>query len=121
MIKDEKVQQSLIDSVKELLVTARKHSVPIIDCLIDTSIDPPPTSKICAKSLILGVIATSGAVISTAMQAIDEGFVVTVVRDAIWDPDEQVNRILLYVLLPGSGYVVSTADAVGFMQNTYKF
>ncbi|OTA59941.1 Isochorismatase hydrolase [Hypoxylon sp. EC38] len=39
-------RHTLIDSVNLLLATARKNRVPIIHCLIDTSIDPPPMSKI---------------------------------------------------------------------------
>ncbi|KAF3058322.1 putative isochorismatase hydrolase protein [Daldinia childiae] len=172
-------RQALIDSVNLLLATARKNKVPIIHCLIDTSIDPPPTSKIYeqwftvnkpaieanpelveeyadfapppgniagplesvshrlpgprsafinksllpflrehlgVKSLILGGIGTSGVVLGTALQGTDEDFIVTVVEDAVWDPNAQVNRDLLDVVLPVSAWVVSTEEAVGYMK-----
>ncbi|CAG9942806.1 unnamed protein product [Clonostachys rosea f. rosea IK726] len=177
MITDESVKKSVLDSAKTLLASARQNKVPIIHCLINTKLDPPPTSKIYEQwstihkplleanldlakehpdlapngsatghestslrvpgprsallnkdlittlrkelgvtSLILGGIATSGAIIGTALQGIDEDFVVTVVRDAVWDPNSQVASHLLDVVLPVSGYVVSTSVAVSYMQ-----
>ncbi|KAG8162305.1 hypothetical protein KVR01_008070 [Diaporthe batatas] len=177
MIPDEVTRQGVLNSAKQLLDTARNSNAVIIHCLIDTNIDPPPTSKIYdqwfqinkpalqanpelakehpelappskstnarelvslrlpgprsafvnkdllpllqrklgIKSLIIGGIATSGAVIGTALQGIDEGFVTTVVRDAVWDPNQQVHEDLLNVVLPVSGYVVSTQEAVGYL------
>lgn len=171
-------RQTLIDSVNLLLATARKNKVPIIHCLIDSNIDPPPTSKIYeqwftvnkpaievnpeiaeeyaeftppanvtgrlesvshrlpgprsafinrdllpflredlgVKSLILGGIGTSGVVQGTALQGTDEGFIVTVVEEAVWDPNAQVNRDLLDVVFPVSAWVVSTEEAVGYMK-----
>lgn len=178
MITDQEERTKLIESAKKLLATARKNKVAVIHCLIDTKIDPPPTSKIYDQwftihkpaleatpelaeeysefaptgnstdgheivslrlpgprsafvnkdllpllrnklgvtSLILGGIATSGAIIGTALQGIDEDFVVTVVEDAVWDPNQQVHRNLLDVVLPVSAYVVSTKEAVGYME-----
>lgn len=177
MIPEEETRQAVIDSAKALLATARRKHLNIIHCLIDVTIDPPPTSKIyeqwftvnkpvleafpeladeyyelapiensparhesvslripgprsafAAKdllpllrdelgvtSLILGGIATSGAILGTAIQGTDEDFVVTVVEDAIWDPDQQVHSDLVDVVFPVSGYVASTEEAIGFM------
>lgn len=67
-------------------------------------------------SLIIGGIATSGAVIGTALQGIDESFVVTVVRDAVWDPNQQVHEDILDFILPSSAYVVSTMEAVSYLR-----
>lgn len=68
------------------------------------------------KSLILGGIGTSGVVLGTALQGTDEDFIVTVVEDAVWDPNAQVNRDLLDVVFPVSAWVVSTKEAVGYMK-----
>ncbi|KAI1446561.1 Isochorismatase hydrolase [Annulohypoxylon stygium] len=178
MAKDPQ-RQALIDSVNLLLATARKNKVPIIHCLLDASIDPPPTSKIYdqwfsankpalqanpslaqeyaefappgnithrlesvshrvagprsafinksllpflredlgVKSLILGGIGTSGVVLGTATQGTDEGFIVSVVKEAVWDPNAQVNQDLLDVVFPVSAWVVSAEEAVGYMKN----
>lgn len=177
MITDDAERQSIIDSAKALLSTARKNGYNIIHCLIDTSIDPPETSKIYEQwftvnkpileaypelaeeypelapvdntnarhesvslrvpgprsafinkdlipllrnelgvtSLILGGIATSGAILGTALQGTDEDFVVTVVEDAIWDPNGQVHSDLVDVVLPVSGYVASTEEALEYL------
>ncbi|RYP68061.1 hypothetical protein DL771_006902 [Monosporascus sp. 5C6A] len=73
-------------------------------------------NELGVTSLILGGIATSGAVMGTALQGMDEDFVVTVVEDAVWDPNPQIHRDLLDVVFPVLGYVVSTAEAVGYME-----
>lgn len=67
-------------------------------------------------SLIIGGIATSGAVIGTALQGIDENLVVTFVKDAVWDPNQQVHKDILDVVLPSSAYVVSTMEAVHYLR-----
>lgn len=62
-------------------------------------------------SLIIGGIATRGAVIGIALQGIDENLIVTFVKDTVWDPNQQVHKDILDVVLPSSAYVVSTIEA----------
>lgn len=64
------------------------------------------------KHLVLGGIATSGAVLGTATHATDLDFVVTVVEDACWDPNEQVHRTLIDTVIPTLAWVSSIDEAV---------
>lgn len=64
------------------------------------------------KHLIIGGIATSGAVLGTAAHATDLDFVVTVVEDACWDPNEQVHRALIDKVIPTLAWVSSVDGAV---------
>lgn len=66
--------------------------------------------------LILGGIATSGAVLGTATHGTDLDFVVTVVEEAVWDPNEQVHRGLLNVVFPNLAWVSSTEEALKYMK-----
>ncbi|KAK8073946.1 hypothetical protein PG994_004845 [Apiospora phragmitis] len=52
------------------------------------------------KHLILGGIATSGAVLGTATHGTDLDFVVTVVGDACWDPNQEVHNALINTVIP---------------------
>ncbi|RYP56100.1 hypothetical protein DL771_012163 [Monosporascus sp. 5C6A] len=179
MIQDPKRKETLIDSAKKLLFTARKNNVAVVHCLMDTATDPPTTSKGTEKwfsmikpalsampemaaeysdfaitaadlpsggrestsfrtpgylsalvaegilpllreklgvgHLIMGGITTSGPVLGTAMHATDLDFVVTVVEDASWDPDEQVHRALIDTVIPTLAWVSSVEEAVGYM------
>ena len=61
------------------------------------------------KSLILMGISTSRVVLSTALDASDSEFVVTVVSDGCADPVDSVHETLLQNVLGAGGYV-ATAD-----------
>ena len=69
------------------------------------------------KSLIFCGLSTSGAVLRTAMPAADEGFIVTVVRDACADPIEGLHDTLLKSVLPSRAHIVTAED---FMDNWTK-
>ena len=62
------------------------------------------------KSLILTGMSTSGCVLRTALQATDEEFVVTVVRDGCADADGELHEVLLGKLLSWRGYVMNAAE-----------
>lgn len=62
------------------------------------------------KSLILTGMSTSGCVLGTALQATDEEFVVTVVRDGCADADEELHEALMGKLLSSRGYVMDAAE-----------
>lgn len=61
------------------------------------------------KSLILCGLATSGAVLRTAMPATDDGFIVSVIEDACSDPREGLHDTLVKTVLPSRAHV-ATAD-----------
>lgn len=62
------------------------------------------------KSLILCGIATSGAVLRTAMPATDEGFVVSVIQDACLDPVEGLHDTLIKSVLPSRAHVATAEE-----------
>jgi nicotinamidase-related amidase len=64
------------------------------------------------EHLILGGIATSGAILGTASHATDLDFVVTVVEDACWDPDDSVHLALIKTVLPTLAWVSTVDEAV---------
>ncbi|KAI0886351.1 putative hydrolase protein [Annulohypoxylon maeteangense] len=178
MIQDQERREKVIHSTKQLLTAARENNVAIVHCLMDTTIDPPKTSKGTEKwqsmikpmltanpdmvaeysdfaittetssngrestshrnpgylsalvdeglllllreklgvaHLIMSGITTSGPVLGTATHATDLDFVVTVVGDACWDPDEQVHRALLDTVMPVLAWVSTVEEAVGHM------
>ncbi|KEQ68318.1 Isochorismatase hydrolase, partial [Aureobasidium namibiae CBS 147.97] len=59
------------------------------------------------KSLVLAGLSTSGCVLRTALQATDEEFVVTVIRDGCADAKEGLHDMLMENILNGRGYVVT--------------
>lgn len=61
------------------------------------------------KSLLLAGLSTSGCVLRTALQATDEEFVVTVIKDGCADAKGGLHDMLMDSVLNGRGYVV-TAD-----------
>jgi nicotinamidase-related amidase len=65
--------------------------------------------------LIMAGITTSGPVLGTALHATDLNFVVTVVEDASWDPNEQVHRALIDSVIPTVAWVSKVEEAVGYM------
>ncbi|KAI1108328.1 Isochorismatase hydrolase [Nemania sp. NC0429] len=67
--------------------------------------------------LVIGGIATSGAVLGTATHGTDVGFVVTVVADACWDPDAHVHDCLVNTVFPSLAWVASVGEAVSYMEN----
>ncbi|KAK7740647.1 hypothetical protein SLS62_011044 [Diatrype stigma] len=71
--------------------------------------------KLGVAHLILGGIATSGAIMGTMSHGTDINFVISVVGDACWDPNEQVHRDLIDTVIPSLAWVSSVEEAVGYM------
>jgi nicotinamidase-related amidase len=67
-------------------------------------------------TLVLLGIATSGVVLSTALQASDADYRVVIVRDCCADLDEGLHACLLDKLFPRLGTVLSSSELVGAMQ-----
>ncbi|KAK4539782.1 hypothetical protein LTR36_010370 [Oleoguttula mirabilis] len=66
------------------------------------------------KSLIICGLSTSGAVLRTAVPATDEGFVVTVVREACADPRAELHEVLMAQVLPSRAHVVGVEEVIGW-------
>ena len=60
------------------------------------------------KALVLMGIATSGIVLSTLRQASDLDYPCIVVKDACYDPDEEVHRVLTEKVFASQATVVTT-------------
>lgn len=67
------------------------------------------------KHLILGGIATSGAVLGMATHGTDLDFIVTVVEDPCLDPNQGVHRALMDTVIPTQAWVASVQEAVGYL------
>lgn len=64
------------------------------------------------KNLIICGLSTSGAVLRTAVPATDDGFVVSVVRDACADRTVELHDTLMDSVLPSRAYVSMAKDVV---------
>lgn len=71
--------------------------------------------KLDVSHLIISGITTSGPVLGTAMHATNLDFVVTVVEEASWDPNDQVHRALIDSVLQTFTWVATVEEAVGYM------
>jgi nicotinamidase-related amidase len=65
------------------------------------------------RSLLIAGLSTSGAVLRTAVPATDDGFVVTVVKDACADPKAAVHEVLFESVLPSRAHVVTLGELTG--------
>ncbi|KAK9419917.1 putative Isochorismatase-like domain-containing protein [Seiridium unicorne] len=177
-IPDDSDRDALIKSTQTLLSAARESKTPILHCLIGTSREPLPTSKLVErwaeqykpafeskpelalqraevagnkssdteyffdrlparvsalksegimdllkgklgiKSLILCGVVSSGCVLSTARNAADEDFVVTVVSDACWDREVELHNMVMEKIIPMTGYTVGVEEAVGILKGS---
>jgi nicotinamidase-related amidase len=61
-------------------------------------------------SLALGGIATSGVVLSTARDAADRDFAVTILEDLCLNFDDEVQRVLMEKVFPAQATVIVSAD-----------
>lgn len=91
-------------------VTAAMQSKDVLDFLASEGVE----------CLVLAGITTSGAVLSTARQAADMGFVTTVVRDACWDPKPEVHTIILEDVLPMTAWVIDMEKGVELLSGAYE-
>lgn len=70
------------------------------------------------NSLLLAGLSTSGCVLRTAVQATDEEFVVTVIRDGCADPKEGLHDTLMGSVLNSRAYVVTADHFQELYENT---
>lgn len=66
--------------------------------------------RLGTRSLLVAGLSTSGCVLSTARDANEKGYVVTVVEDACADPAPGVHEALVAHVLPMTANVVSLAE-----------
>jgi nicotinamidase-related amidase len=60
--------------------------------------------------LVLAGISTSGVVLSTLREAADRDYQLVVLKDACWDGDEEVHRVLTEKIFPRQAEVVTVAQ-----------
>lgn len=171
-VPDAAGKDKLIKSTQALLSAARQSKIPILHCLIGTSRDPLPTSKLVdrwaeqyrttfdakpelalqipdvagdkessheyffdrvpgrvsalksegieellkgklgIKSLVICGVVSSGCVLSTARDAADQDFVVTVVPDACWDREVNLHNTVMEKIIPMTGHTMTLDEAV---------
>lgn len=80
--------------------------------LVGKGLLPLLREELHIEHLVLGGIATSGAILGTASHASDLDFVVSVVEDACWDPNDQVHRALIDTVLPTLAWICTVDEAV---------
>lgn len=68
------------------------------------------------ESLVLCGVSTSGVVTSTARDASDMGFVVSVVQNGCWDPVDAAHQAIMDHLLPMTAWVVDDEKAAGILK-----
>ncbi|MFC4517088.1 cysteine hydrolase family protein [Streptomyces ehimensis] len=61
-------------------------------------------------TLVVCGISTSGAVLSTVIDAADRDYQLYVLSDGVADPDTEVHSVLLHQVLPSRAHVVDTAE-----------
>ncbi|MFE6049953.1 cysteine hydrolase family protein [Kitasatospora sp. NPDC056446] len=61
-------------------------------------------------ALVLAGLSTSGAVLSTAVDAADRDYRLHVLSDGVADPDPEVHDLLLRRVLPARARIIGTAD-----------
>lgn len=67
------------------------------------------------KSLLICGVITSGAVLSTARDAADLGFVTTVVEDGCWDYNPDAHSAVLKHILPMTAYTTDLKGGLGLL------
>lgn len=68
------------------------------------------------ESLVICGLTTSGAVLSTAREAADLGFVTTVVQDGCWDYNRDSHTVILNNVLPMSVWVVGLREGLALLR-----
>lgn len=85
--------------------------------LVAEGIVPLLREKLGIKHLILGGIATSGAVLGTMSHGTDLDFVVSIVEDACWDPNQAVHNALIDTVFPSLAWVATVDEAVTYLSS----
>ena len=62
------------------------------------------------RHLVLTGFSTSGVVLSTLCEATDKDYQLTVLSDAVGDPDEEIHRVLTTKVFPKRGDVVTVEE-----------
>jgi nicotinamidase-related amidase len=96
----------------EALVTKRRVSAfsgSDLDCLI---------RGLNVTHLVIGGIATSGAVLSTVRQAADLDFDITVIDDLCFDPDTEVHELLVKKVFSRHAHVFTSEKWIESLQET---
>jgi nicotinamidase-related amidase len=86
----------------ESLVTKRRVSAfsgSDIECLL---------RGLEVTHIVIGGLATSGAVLSTVRQAADLDFDVTIIEDLCWDSDQEVHKVLMEKVFSRQAHVISS-------------
>ncbi|MFD0277278.1 cysteine hydrolase family protein [Kitasatospora sp. NPDC127111] len=61
-------------------------------------------------TLVVSGVSTSGAVLSTVIDAADRDYRLYVLSDGVADPDAEVHDVLLHRVLPSRAHIVDTAE-----------
>ncbi|WP_406420252.1 cysteine hydrolase family protein [Streptomyces sp. NBC_00842] len=61
-------------------------------------------------TLVVSGISTSGAVLSTVVDAADRDYRLYVLSDGVADPDAEVHNVLLHHVFPSRAHIVDTAE-----------
>ncbi|MFG2560537.1 cysteine hydrolase family protein [Streptomyces sp. NPDC048496] len=61
-------------------------------------------------TLVVSGISTSGAVLSTVMDAADRDYQLYVLSDGVADPDTEVHNVLLHRVFPSRAHIIDTTE-----------
>jgi nicotinamidase-related amidase len=61
-------------------------------------------------TLVVSGISTSGAVLSTVIDAADRDYQLYVLSDGVADPDTEVHNVLLHRVFPSRAHIIDTAE-----------
>ncbi|WP_020550338.1 cysteine hydrolase family protein [Embleya scabrispora] len=61
-------------------------------------------------TLVVSGISTSGAVLSTVIDAADRDYQLYVLSDGVADPDTEVHNVLLHRVLPSRAHIIDTTE-----------
>ncbi|MFF4321384.1 isochorismatase family protein [Streptomyces sp. NPDC001568] len=77
----------------------------------------PPTADLDQQlrehgitTLVVSGISTSGAVLSTVIDAVDRDYRLYVLSDGVADPDTEVHDVLLHRVFPSRAHVIDTTE-----------
>lgn len=73
--------------------------------------------KYKVESVVMCGLITSGALVSTAREAADLGFVTTVVEDGCWDYNPDAHRVIIDNVVPMTAWVASLEEALKLYNN----
>ncbi|MDH6129809.1 cysteine hydrolase [Kitasatospora sp. GP82] len=62
------------------------------------------------NTLVVTGISTSGAVLSTVIDAADRDYQLYVLSDGVADPDTEVHNVLLHQVFPSRAHIIGTAE-----------